>query len=171
MATRPETQIPFPIVCWDSLQHLQLHLGGTPTHYLFPSSILLEHDFKHSCHLMTPWFAHLPLLQFHMLTFHILEWIQFSFDMYILWIIVLLVVKSRWYELGKDGLRDIAHITHYRQQCTFFKPVYFLASRTRNFRLFLAHFFANLRTFWCTSTGLNNVVVYQNLQIWDMQRN
>ena len=73
MATRPETQIPFPIVCWDSLQHLQLHLGGTPIHYLFPSSILLEHDFKHSCHLMTPWFAHLPLLQFHMLTFHILE--------------------------------------------------------------------------------------------------
>ena len=95
----------------------------------------------------------------------IAEWIQFSFDMYILWIIVLLVVKSRWYVLGKDGLRDIAHITHYRQQCTFFKPVYFLASRTRNFRLFLAHFFANLRTFWYTSTGLNNVVVYQNLQI------
>ena len=92
MATRPETLIPFPIVCWGSLQHLQLHLGGTPTHYLLLSSILLEHDFKHSCHLMTPWFAHLPLLQFHMPTFHILwnmqriaEWIRFSFDMYILW--------------------------------------------------------------------------------------
>ena len=29
-------------------------------------------------------------------------------------------------------------------------------------------FVANLRTLWCTFTGLNNAVVYQNWQIWGM---
>ena len=32
----------------------------------------------------------------------------------------------------------------------------------------LGYFAVNLRIFWCTFTGLNNAVVYQNWEIWGM---
>ena len=63
-----------------------------------------------------------------------------------------------------------AHISphrHYRRWCTFFKSVYFFASKTQNLGLFgqYGYFVANLCTFWYTFTGQNNAVVYQCGQI------
>lgn len=49
--------------------------------------------------------------------------------------------------------------SHFEMPCP--KPVPFFAQRT----LFGYIFAVNLRIFWCTFTGLNNVVVSQNWQI------
>ena len=50
------------------------------------------------------------------------------------------------------------------------KLVYFVAIRTRNFAYLanFGYFVAKLCTSWCTYTGLNNMVVYQNWKISGM---
>ena len=56
-----------------------------------------------------------------------------------------------------QSIADICHHRHHRRWCTFFRPVPFFALRPRNFGKFMH--------FWCTFTGLHNVVVSQNWQI------
>ena len=54
--------------------------------------------------------------------------------------------------------------------CTFFKSVFILVE-SGNFCVFwpfLANYFVNLCTIWCTFNGLNNTVEYQSWWVWGM---
>ena len=71
-------------------------------------------------------------------------------------------------EAGKEecsAMADICYHCHQTRQCTFFQPVPFFCTKNANYWPILANlgfFVANLSTFWCTFTGLNNAVVPQN---------
>ena len=63
--------------------------------------------------------------------------------------------KPKW---SDKGLYNACNANTLYLPLLLFRPVPFFAQRTRNF----GYFVANLRTFWCTFTGLNDAVVPQN---------
>ena len=60
---------------------------------------------------------------------------------------------------------NIAHISHNRWWCTFFRAGVLCTIENVKFWPILGYFVVELRTFGVLFTGLNNVAVYQSLPI------
>ena len=74
---------------------------------------------------------------------------------------------SDWQSASNLDTADISYHRNHRRWCTFSNQCTF-KDRGRAILAYFGYLVANLRTFWCTFTGLNNALVYQNWLIWGM---